>query len=206
MIEKTNIPIGKIGDYEIIKSSPTKQEAFISNIRAPYRPIYEGEIITALKYHNKIIMSDTQGEMSEMWNIINEAHGHVLIVGLGLGIILREIAKKKEVKKITVIEISREIIDLVWPNYIGKFGRKTEIIKADIFNWKPDKKAFYNIAYYDIWNNFCSDNLEEMKKLHRKFAKKTGYQESWGRYQCEQLRRKEAIKMTPATFFELLRR
>jgi len=188
MIDKVDIPIGKAGDYEIVKTSPSAWEAFITNMKSPGRCVYESEIITMLKCKDVIMMSDTEGEMREMWSIVNEAYGHVLIVGLGLGITLREIAKKEEVTKVTVIEISKEIISLVWDHYIEEFGGKIEVINADIFSWRPDKGSFYDVAYYDIWNNICSKNLEEMKRLHRKFARKTGYQESWNRYQCERLR------------------
>ncbi len=45
------------------------------------------------------------------------AKGKVGVVGLGLGYVVEEMAKKPEVEEITVYEISKEIIELYYENF-----------------------------------------------------------------------------------------
>jgi len=49
---------------------------------------------------------------------------------------------------------------------------KVTIICGDIFKWYPLKGIKYDVIYFDIWNNICGDNYEDMKKLNRRFAKR----------------------------------
>ncbi len=37
------------------------------------------------------------------------------------------------------------------------------------------------MAWFDIWDDLCTDNLEQMKILHRKFARKAAWKGSWGK-------------------------
>jgi len=100
--------------------------------------------------------------------------------------------KKKEVDHITVIEKNQDVIDLVESHYHDMFGcDRFKVICADIFCWKPPKGVKYDMAWYDIWNDLCLDNLPEMHKLHRKFGCKTNWQGSWSR---EILNRKNRIE------------
>jgi len=53
------------------------------------------------------------------------------------------------------------------------------------FEWKPPKGFHLDYVYHDIWDDLCADNLEGMKKLHRKYGKWTDNQMSWGRKYIE---------------------
>ena len=63
-----------------------------------------------------VIMSDTPNE--RLWNreAVRRAHGHVLIAGLGIGMILPPILIKPEVKRVVIVEKELEVIDLTWYN------------------------------------------------------------------------------------------
>ncbi len=176
---KVNISEGQIGKYKIEKFT-TDRIDFHSLLHGRKVPL--GQQFTSLTKDGSVIMSDTPAECNDHSYFIHKAKGNILIAGLGIGYVLQEIAKKDSVTHITVVEISSEVIQLVWSCYKDKFGDKIDIVNEDIFEWKPPKGIKYDCAWYDIWDNICSDNYDDMKKLHRKFAKKvTIYQGSWSK-------------------------
>lgn len=59
----------------------------------------------------RVWMGITPAEMMSQRAGVRRATGHVLIGGLGLGWLLRKVAEKPSVKKITVVEISQELLD-----------------------------------------------------------------------------------------------
>ena len=125
------------------------------------------------------MMSDGEDEHRTNIEVKYQAKGNVLIAGLGIGMVLTEILKKKEVKHITVIELSQDVVDLVSP-YIKH--KKLEIICVDIFNWYPVNKEQYDTIYFDIWPDLCTDDLAAMKTLHSRFRSykaKDGWMSSW---------------------------
>lgn len=100
---------------------------------------------------------------------------------MGLGFIASEIAKKEEVNHITIVEINGDVIRLVAPTLQERLGDKITIIHEDAFTYKPPKGIRYGAVWHDIWDGICSDNLEGMKKLHRKYSRFCDWQGSWGR-------------------------
>ena len=56
------------------------------------------------KQAKEIVMSDTTMEQRTNYAVLYRANGHVLIGGLGIGMILLAIQEKPEVKSITVVE------------------------------------------------------------------------------------------------------
>lgn len=134
------------------------------------------------------VMSDTPDERCSNIDIVRQAEGDVLIGGFGIGMILVPILKKHEVKSVTVIEISDEVPPMVIPYLPNK--KKLTVIYADVMEWKPPKGKKWDVIYFDIWDNICSDNLEEIRILHRRFARrKTKYMNSWMKERCQRLKR-----------------
>lgn len=129
-----------------------------------------GTIVQLLDKDGEIIMTDTEMERRTNSYFLWQANGNVLIGGLGLGMILLAAQAKEEVNSITVIEIHQEIIDLVAPQL--PLNGKVNVICGDVFKWYPPKGVRYDIIYFDIWDAMCEDNYEEMKKLHRRFARR----------------------------------
>lgn len=41
--------------------------------------------------------------------------------------------------------------------------------------------TYWDVAWYDIWPEITSDNLEGMKRLHRSYGRRVGWQGSWAR-------------------------
>jgi spermidine synthase len=89
-----------------------------------------------------------------MRDVIRQAHGHVLIGGLGLGVVHHLIANlSKGIKSITTIEKEQDVIDLVSPTLNNHHVNWT-IQCGDLFPVVGDLKndrTKYDFAFFDIW-------------------------------------------------------
>jgi spermidine synthase len=130
-------------------------------------------------------MSDTQDEINDLFDIFAHATGHVLVNGLGLGVVVEGLCRLPHVTHITIIENSKDVLTLVADHYRGKFGDRITIIHADALTWKPPRGTRYGAVWHDIWPSICSDHLPEMCKLHRKYGRRTEWQGSWCRAEME---------------------
>lgn len=183
---KVAVPEGQVGDWKITKLTVSDEDSKMDQLRSllSYTPRYcPPGSYTRLTYKGEVVMSDTPDEIRDHWKLFREARGHVLLNGLGLGVALQGVLLKPEVEFVTVIEISQDVISLVQSHYESLFPDKFEIINTDALEYKPNKR--YNVVWHDIWPLICSDNLEDMKKLHRKWGRKTDWQASWCRELCE---------------------
>jgi len=116
-----------------------------------------------------IMMSDTPMEFDTQRGIIRDAHGTVLIAGLGLGIVTLMIQDKPDVEKVFIVERYEGVIELVKPRI--PLNNKVRLIVGDIFRWYPKKGVKFDTIYFDIWDNICGDDWEGMKRLHRRFCR-----------------------------------
>jgi len=187
MIENVDVPAGKSGDWEIKKFSIKKEDVWLFNLRLirddeAHRQIPEGDY-TQLVYDNKeVVMSDTPAEKYDHKRFVRKSTGKVLLAGLGLGMVLNAVALKPEVTKVTVIELSSDVINLCWDHYKKKFGDKIELIQSDILEWKPPKgDKIWDCAWFDIWNEGNTDNWEQYKLLMRRYGRKAEYKDCWMR-------------------------
>lgn len=164
----------------------------MSAIRREYVP--EGKY-ARLYVSGRLMMSDTSMEHRTNWQIGSRANGNVLIAGLGLGMVLTSILDKEEVKSVTVIEKYQDVIDLISPNYKSD---KLSIICADIFEWKPVKGTKYDVIYFDIWPDICTDNLDEISRLHNKFkfslnrSNPNSWMDSWCKEELKYYKRRDS--------------
>jgi hypothetical protein len=132
----------------------------------------------------EVMMSDTRLEHDTNQTVVREASGDVLIAGLGIGLILVPILAKACVKSVTVVELHQDVIDLVAPSFKND---RLKIICEDIYSWKPAKGTRFQTIYFDIWPNLCSSNLNQMRKLERRFRnnlEKDGWMNSWAKALC----------------------
>lgn len=132
----------------------------------------------------ELMMSDTRLEHDTNQTVVWKATGDVLIAGLGIGLILVPILAKACVKSVTVVELHQDVIDLVSPSFKDT---RLQIVCGDIYSWKPAKGTRFQTIYFDIWPNFCSSNLNQMKKLERRFRtylEKGGWMNSWAKSLC----------------------
>lgn len=189
---KVDVPEGNSGDWTVERFTVNDDDIAIHNIRCSFSPGMGNRTMVAGTYTRllrgkKIIMSDTRAEIMDHSYFIYNAKGHVLINGLGIGWVVEALLLKKEVKTITVIEKSKDVIKLVKQHYYDKCPKDKYliIVHADAFEYKPQKGQRFGAVWHDIWDNICEDNLEDMKKLHRKYGRRTDWQGSWCRHLCE---------------------
>lgn len=156
----------KINDWKIETFEIPEYYAKLRNLfEKNYLMHLEHGKFKKLTYKGNIIMSNTAMEQKTHIVAINKARGNVLVAGLGLGMYLQNIKGKKEVISITVIEKSKEVIELIGKDY--KDNKKIKIINEDIFNYTSDIR--FDFAFFDIWSNISNENLKEFRKLKRKF-------------------------------------
>jgi hypothetical protein len=93
-------------------------------------------------------MTDSPEELLQMSEFATGAEGTVLVGGLGLGVVARMLARKRNVKRVVVVERSADVIKLCGSG----LGTKVEVIEADLFQYLRRLKAWsFDCAFYDIW-------------------------------------------------------
>lgn len=142
------------------------------SLRMLFRP---SEYVTPGKYarlviNGQIMMTDTDMERTSNRTVLLCAHGHVLVAGLGLGMILHPILAKSSVETVTVLEKNPDVIKLIEPTVRHP---KLTVVQADVFDWTPPPAPKFNTVYFDIWAEICGNNLKDMAFLHRRYGRWT---------------------------------
>lgn len=152
----------KVGDFELSHFEIEK-----NNMYAILHGIPCGKFIRLMR-GGSVVMSDTEMEKRTNAAFVRNAHGKVLIGGLGIGLILLAVQDKADVEKITVIEKNREVIDIVADQL--PLNEKVKIVNADVFEYMPEEK--YNTIYMDIWD-YINENVyrEQMKPLISRYRR-----------------------------------
>lgn len=190
---KVTVPEGKCGRAEIRKFVVPEFSPLLFRYgsRSPDPGNY-----TSLLIDGKLWMSDTRAEVSDHYPVIYEIRKseRVLIHGLGIGVVLQAALRSETVKHIDVVEISEDVINLVKPHYdkmATELNKSMTIHHDDAIKKVWPQGMRWNVVWHDIWISITSDNLEDMKKLHRKFGRRCDYQGSWARWHCEQMDRRD---------------
>jgi len=96
-------------------------------------------------------MTDLPIEQIQMLNEIKPIRaGRVLVGGLGLGIVARWLANRPKITEVVVVEISKDVVNLVGPSVQHP---KITVVNADIFDYLDTVVRPFRWAYYDIWQD-----------------------------------------------------
>lgn len=98
----------------------------------------------------EVVMEDTPFELQTHLGFVMQARGNVLVTGLGLGCVIRGLLANPNVKHITCIENSVDVLKLVSP-YMPK--ERLTIIEADALEWTAKNKEKFDCAWHDLWTN-----------------------------------------------------
>ena len=130
----------------------------------PYLALLQGE---------RIWMSVIPHEINTMKKAINKAHGHVLVLGLGLGYYLFNIVSKKDVISIDVVEKDKTIIDLFNKYLLNKFPyyEKINIIHDDGVEYLK-KRRQYDYCFVDIYHNVGDGEMLYLKVKDKEIIQK----------------------------------
>lgn len=170
---------GAQGRARVERFTVDHHDSMMSMLR-PGTYVVEGDY-TRLFVGQTLMMSDTRMEGVSNIDALINARGRMLIAGLGLGYVLVPILKRPEVDHVTVVELEPDVVDLVEPAiraHVPEARDKLAVIVGDIFTWTPTE--IYDTIYFDIWPDICEDNLEEITRLKRRFARRhRGWMGAW---------------------------
>jgi len=143
-------------------------------------PCEEGTV-AILRVNGRTMMSDTRHERLTNWEVRTKAKGHVLVGGLGIGMVIHALAKKDEVGSVTVVEKEADVVALVSPT-LPKSPKLT-VVCADIFDWIPPNGTKYDTIYFDIWadasNGAATADRRKLSARFRKYKAAQGWMGSW---------------------------
>lgn len=191
------VPEGQIGSARVERFTVSATEADLSRIQSwgsSVDAVPSGEYV-GLYERGTLWMSNTPSEERDHIPPIRRARamgGRCLVVGLGLGLVTEALLAVPEVTRVTVIERSQDIVDLVAPTLQARWGDLLEVVVADVHDWKPPRGATYSVVWIDIWPYICAENWEEMKKLKRRFARRADWVGVWREASVRQAARREA--------------
>lgn len=125
---------------------------FDSNIRIP--ALYERDQYSSYReWRESPWMSYTPMEFMTLRCGTRFAKGTTVIGGLGMGHQLEEVAKRKQVKKIIVVERNEELVDWIWPQLdLGGRDDDVEFIIGDAKEEIPKLEA--DAALIDIYRSY----------------------------------------------------
>lgn len=174
------IPEGSSGDWRIEYFEITERGAFALKLRDAYNKHRNSQVYTPAGKYAKLVqllphrsaplvhvvpvMSDTMMERKMMLEAYKHAHGAVLLVGLGLGMLAQAVACKSNVRLVHVLEKSIDVVALT----LRHLHTRLMIQMGDAFSYKRYGMR-YDMIYVDIWNGICQDNLPEIRKLKKRF-------------------------------------
>ncbi len=111
-------------------------------------------IIERREEQDFVWMSLSPGEILTMQQDIEDAHGNVLTLGLGLGYFAYMVHRKEMVSSVTIIEKDKEIIELFQNYLLPQFDHpeKIRILEGDAFDLLSGiKDGEYDYLYGDLW-------------------------------------------------------
>lgn len=153
---------GTSGNYKIIKNIIETQN--LKGYMYENKEKYDIDVIQLYK-DDISLMKLTPREIESSYGIISFAYGKVGIVGLGLGYVAQEIAKKKDVKEVIVYEVSEEVINLYNQNF--QPNEKIKIIKGDAFKAEREKFDFFYVDIYEYKLTLkVVEDYKTFNKLH----------------------------------------
>lgn len=186
---QVDIPEGVSGDWRVERFAVNKDEAMLSSLRDPRRHVSPGTY-TRLVRGNTVVMSDTPAEIRDHWAPIGRARNRCRVHGLGLGMVVAAILDKPEVSLVEVVERSQDVIDLVYPTLEARYGDRLQLIHSDVLTGHPlSSERGYDMIWHDIWDDMSESNLPQMTLLHKRWARRTLWQGSWGKEEILRRRR-----------------
>lgn len=184
---KVDVPEGRSGDWAVERFEVDEDGARRHNLQCDIRGQRFGYIApgtyTRLMCGDDLIMSDTPSEMWDHLDFVHRATGSLLINGLGLGMVLKNVLAKPGVTDVVVVEKSPDVVALVAPTYAS--DPRVAVIVADAMEFQPPKGKVFDAVWHDIWPDICNENLPEMHRLHRRYGRRARWQGSWSRETIE---------------------
>lgn len=122
----------------------------------------------ALKEQGRIWMTVTPNEINTIRPCGEASAGKVLCYGLGMGYYVFRALRNDAVTSVTVVEQSRDVIDLFREALLPMFPRQDDlqIIQGDAFAYAREEapRQAYDTVFTDLWHD-VSDGLPMYRKM-----------------------------------------
>lgn len=177
--KNVKIPQAQIGTWTLKNQKYEPYEAFVYDdlLTTGHKEIvrlgfFDEEFAFPTVFENGVEwMAIKPNEIETMKRPIANAHGGVLVCGLGLGYYAYMTSNKSSVNKITIVERDERVISLFSKYILPQFENKEKIsiVKADALEYLKEKapKANFDFVFVDLWHD-ASDGVElyiKIKKL-----------------------------------------
>lgn len=169
----------KHGEVSLSVDSLTPDQVKLEKLRGMFGGSYAYQEVMDLQpgkfarlvVGGELMMTTTNMERRTNAEFVRRAHGKVLVAGLGLGMVLKALEKKPEVKRVVVLEKSRDVIDAVWLRL--KLDSRFRVSCTDALKEIPNQKTMgkFDVIYFDIWPTICAENWAEAKIMRKNFRK-----------------------------------
>lgn len=189
---RVSVPEGQSGAWAVsrftISETDEQRERERAKIVGAARVIPAGTY-TRLTEGERVWRTDTPDEVADLREVVQAAHGKVLIAGLGLGSSVGLVLANPEVEQLIVIERYQEVIDLVGPTYLP--DPRLTILAKDPMTMRWPHGVKFDTVFFDIWPDARVENLVDIKTLKHSYAHRVSrphgwlgaWQENWLRYQ-----------------------
>lgn len=185
---RARVPEGEAGSWKVERFHVSDHGSLLNMLGGGgFVPVGD---YTRLLHGWQIVMSDTRDEYLTHYEFLQEARGRVLVNGLGLGCALGAILTKPEVEHVDVVERSPEVLALVGPTFAA--DPRVNLIEADAYEQSKvwPRGTRWDVAWHDIWDTICADDLEGHAVLLRSYGRRCGWQQAWRHSELVSLRRR----------------
>ncbi|MNI31441.1 Polyamine aminopropyltransferase [compost metagenome] len=171
------IPTIKIGNSELKYEKYKPFEGFVCNdiVRTeegrqiPQVGFFDAEFkFPAVLENDRIWMTITPNEIETMKEAVDQAFGHVVTFGLGLGYYAYMVSEKDNVDSITIVDSNEDVIHLFTQYILPQFSNahKVNIIRADAFEFASQHLTLgkYDFVFTDLWHD-VSDGIDMYLKM-----------------------------------------
>jgi len=97
------------------------------------------------------VMHDTPEELQTHLDFMLRAKGRVLITGLGLGCVVRGCLANPAVERVTVVELSADVLKLVWPHMPQ--DPRLIVVRDDARKFVKRRNTEFDVAWHDLWTD-----------------------------------------------------
>lgn len=165
--------------YIFCKPRPTRTKLSIYKGTTEKFVMFDDEInIPILFTHSGTWMSLTPNEVFTLRGQVRRAKGNVGVAGLGLGWLSRRILERKQVKKLVICDINKDILEFFGRPLKDEFGDKVELLNEDAYD--VDWNAF-DVSLWDIWQGFGDSGYDrKFKDIKDEVTKNGKFCIGWG--------------------------
>lgn len=149
---------GRVGNWEIRHDVVPAGQSFAMYERSGKISIGECAFdypIVVLSEQGNVWMTDSPLEVESYRGPVERAKGDCLVSGLGIGLLPTLI--KNKVESIDIVELNKDVIDLVYPQIRSA---RTRIVNDDIFHYLDTTDRKYDFIHIDIWGDITAPVIE----------------------------------------------